>query len=107
MKTNKKISIARYIKEDIALMITLIIICIDFMPFSNQATLKTQNVLNILTDQNALKDVFLDPPPLTESKIISKIERATTDASRKFILSQLYANGPIENCLSPNSAIKM
>lgn len=63
MNTNKKQSIARYMKEFIAHAITATINCIDFIPFNNQATQSTQNVLNILTDLKALNEVFFPVPP--------------------------------------------
>ncbi|MBK8156913.1 MAG: hypothetical protein IPK55_13470 [Streptococcus sp.] len=63
MKTNKKHSIARYMKEFIAQAITATINCIDFIPLSSLATQRTLKVLKILTDLKALNEVFLPVPP--------------------------------------------
>lgn len=58
---------------------TATINCIDFMPLSNQATLKTQKVLKILTVLNALK---APPAPPPENIVISNIDSMTTPASK-------------------------
>jgi len=73
--------------EDMARAITATIIYIDFIPFNSLATLSTLKVLNILTDLKALKEVFFPPDEDWLNTVSSSIDRTTTPASRKFILS--------------------
>lgn len=66
-------------KEVIDLLMTPIMIYMDFIAFKSRATLNTRNVLNIRTDLNADK-VLLPDPPLKKAN--STILSSTTVPSR-------------------------
>jgi len=88
-------------KESIVLLMTLMIVVMNFKLLSNLVTRKTLNVLKIRTARNA--DTALLPPL---NIIISTIEIDTMNPSKMLILSLIYPIGESAIIFSPISAMK-
>lgn len=88
-------------KESIVLLMTLMIVVMNFKLLNNLVTRRTLNVLKIRTARNA--DTALLPPL---NIIISTIEIDTMNPSKILILSLIYPIGERAIIFIPISAMK-